>query len=51
MYHAIVIVQNQCKHLKSVHVSANFYGEYQPRGKAKHVFGIFKKAFLISAVW
>ena len=35
MYQAIVIVQNQCKHLKSVHVSANFYGEYQSNQEAK----------------
>ena len=35
MYHAIVIVQNRCKHLKSVRVSANFYGEYQSNQEAK----------------
>ena len=35
MYHAIVIVQSQCKHLKSVRVSANFYGEYQSNQGAK----------------
>ena len=46
MYHAIMIVQNQC-------VSANFHGEYQSNQEAeqKIVFGIFKKTFLISAVW
>ena len=41
MYHAVVTVQNQCKHLKSVPVSANFYGEYQSNQEAKqNVFGI-----------
>ena len=28
--------KDQCKHLKSVHVSADFYGEYQSNQEAKH---------------
>ena len=28
--------KDQCKHLKSVHVSADFYGKYQSNQEAKH---------------
>ena len=51
MYHAIMIVQNQCKHLKLVHVSANFYGEYQSNQEEKQNMCLVFSKRLISAVW